>query len=340
MAVQVLEGNKAQDFLDRSWPQLYAADTAATPYQSASWLSAWAVQLTAATPIVLAMPGAALALVRQPHDDGMTRVVPLSAPHAEYVRPVGPAANDASTAADLTTRLEQLAREGDLVELTDIPAACAWGSTLASRPFWHCETTPCASVPLPVDYAAMSRSTRKEHRRRGREWDNLKALGQHVVYRRTSTVTELTTAYPALLDLHSLQRPDQDQAHAAKTWTTVLQDTGSQTAFIATLELNDTIVAAQLCLYRGQRCYSLRPAIHPDYSHLAPGHALLRHITEDLATEGFTHLDLGRTVPDGGQIGYKNQYLPRWSDTITARSGGLRRRPVHSSHACAVPAPA
>jgi hypothetical protein len=190
-------------------------------------------------------------------------------PHAEYVGPVGPAAQDPATVAQFATRLEQLADdEGDIVELTDIPATCAWAKSLSLGPRWHCEPTPCANVPLPVDYTAMSRSTRKEHRRRTRDWDNLTASGRHVAYRRTTTVTELTTTYVELLDLHGLRRPDEYQAHTEKTWTAVLQNTGSHTAVIATLELDAITVAAQLCLHRGQRCYFLRPAIHPAHAQL------------------------------------------------------------------------
>ncbi|MFI6626636.1 hypothetical protein [Streptomyces sp. NPDC050528] len=171
--------------------------------------------------------------------------MPLSAPHAEYVGPVGPAAQDPATVAHFTTHLEQLADEdGDVIEVTDIPATRAWSKSLTDSPRWRCEPTPCANVPLPVAYAAMSRSTRKEHRRRTRDWDNLTASGRHVAYRRTATVTELTTAYAELLDLHGLRHPHEDQAHTEKTWTAVLQNTGSDTAFIATLELGAITVAA------------------------------------------------------------------------------------------------
>jgi len=75
------------DFLDRDWPRLYEADPTATPYQSATWLSAWAMHLDAA---------------------GTQRVMPLAAPHAEYVGPVGPAAQDLATVAHFTTRLGQV----------------------------------------------------------------------------------------------------------------------------------------------------------------------------------------------------------------------------------------
>ena len=162
---------------------------------------------------------------------------------------VGPAAQDPATVAHFTTRLEQLAHEdGDIVELADIPATCVWAKSLAGSPRWHCEPTPCANVPLPVAYTSMSRSTRKEHRRRTRDWDNLTTSGRHVVYRRTATVTELTTAYVELLDLNGLRHPHEDQAHTEKTWTAVLQNTGSDTAFIATLELDAITVAAHLDL--------------------------------------------------------------------------------------------
>ena len=148
MTAQVLNGNAAWDFLDRDWPRLYEADPTATPYQSATWLSAWATHLDAtATPLVLSMPGAALALVRRPEPDGTQRVAPLSAPHAEYVGPVGPAAQGPATAAHFTTHLEQLADdESDIIELTDIPATCAWAKSLTDSPRWRCEPTPCANV--------------------------------------------------------------------------------------------------------------------------------------------------------------------------------------------------
>ncbi|MFD0069980.1 hypothetical protein, partial [Streptomyces sp. NPDC127574] len=55
--------------------------------------------------------------------------------------------------------------------------------------------------------------------------------------------------------------------------------------------------------------------------HLAPGHALLRYLTEDLAGEGFEVLDLGRTI--GAQQAYKQQYRPAWTRTVSALSAPL-----------------
>jgi CelD/BcsL family acetyltransferase involved in cellulose biosynthesis len=98
----------------------------------------------------------------------------------------------------------------------------------------------------------------------------------------------------------------------------VLNRCGPGTAFIATLALDGEVVAAQLCLTRNRRAYSVVPAMHPNYKDLAPGHALLRHLAQDLTCAGYEHLDLGRTVP--GQHAYKNQYRPRWSETLCAVS--------------------
>jgi CelD/BcsL family acetyltransferase involved in cellulose biosynthesis len=60
----------------------------------------------------------------------------------------------------------------------------------------------------------------------------------------------------------------------------------------------------------------------PAHMHLAPGHALLRYLVQDLTEEGFRILDLGRTT--GPALSYKRQYAPEWTSTVSALSAPHR----------------
>ncbi|WP_446045364.1 GNAT family N-acetyltransferase [Streptomyces olivaceus] len=97
----------------------------------------------------------------------------------------------------------------------------------------------------------------------------------------------------------------------------MLSELTDTTAFIATITIDGTLAAAQLCLYRGTTCWSLRPAMNPGAARLAPGHLLLPRLIDDLSSHGFTGLDLGRTAETDGQTGYKEQYQPRWSTALS-----------------------
>ncbi|WP_244415073.1 GNAT family N-acetyltransferase [Streptomyces hygroscopicus] len=170
----------------------------------------------------------------------------------------------------------------------------------------------------------MSSSTRREHRRRRRTWDQLDSDNQ-VRYRRTQDTDELLSAYDALVHLHQRRwgqcalPSDPASGTDDVRWRDVLRRCGSDTAFIATLGLGgQEIVAAQLCLYRGRQAWSVMPAMEPDHAHLAPGHAMLRYLADDLSAHGFRFLDLGRTAP--GQHSYKAQYAPQWTSTLSAAS--------------------
>ncbi|MGW1496589.1 GNAT family N-acetyltransferase [Streptomyces sp. NPDC002402] len=330
VTAQLLEGPHALAFLATAWPTLYERDVTATPYQSPAWLNAHAQQLPAtATPLVVAVttsqgPAAALALVRDLGQSGPT-VRPLSSPAAEYVRAVGPGVDEPAIADAFAGCLNSLARTSS-VQLPDLPTDSSLGQALIARPQWRHTTTPYAIVPLPVAYEALSRATRRDHTRRQRKWDAL-AADHSVVYRRTRTTPELLDAYDVLADLHrrrwagSEPQPATEPAADDTQWRTLLQTCGSDTAFIATLTLGDSteqqVVAAQLCLYRNHRAYSLCPAHDPAHQHIAPGHALLRRLCADLAEAGFVGLDLGRTRTDPKQLRYKAQYRPSWQTTST-----------------------
>ncbi|MFD5271555.1 GNAT family N-acetyltransferase [Streptomyces sp. NPDC058335] len=132
---------------------------------------------------------------------------------------------------------------------------------------------------------------------------------------------ELLTAYAVLARLHARRwagyAPPASSPHTpgALHRSAVLERCGANMAFIATLAVDDEIVAAQLCLTRHRL---FRRADHRPSFILAPGHALLRHLAQDLTTAGCEYLDLGRTVP--GQHAYKDEYRPRWSRTVSAVS--------------------
>ncbi|MFE7115295.1 GNAT family N-acetyltransferase [Streptomyces sp. NPDC057654] len=329
--INLLEDDEARLFLHDHGPSLYRNDATATPYQCPSWLAGWTEYLpSTAAPVILVAEGgatsepiAALPMARELRANTRPRLRPLGAPHAEYLRAVGPGAHQPTVAEALLRTLESLAQEDD-VELSDIPLGSVLGRQLESRPGWWQTTIPCAVLDLPVAYAALSPSTRREHRRRERTWQTLVGEGRRITYRRTRGTAELITAWEGLRDLYQRAR-GADPGFAEKgTWPALLQRLGSGTAFIATLELDETAVAAQLCLYRNTHCYSLLPAMDPEARDLAPGHALLRILTADLAAQGFTTLDLGRTRDTDGQRGYKAQYNARWSSTLTTGTGQSR----------------
>jgi len=328
-ALRVYTGPQAMDFLGGPWRALYARDAAATPFQSSAWLAAWARQLSSeVTPVVLVStsstgrPLAALALAR--HEDGTgVRVSPLSAPYAECVRPVGPHADDPAVVASFVFHLMLLAEEaGEGVSMTDVLATSGLGlylTQMSQNAGWNRVDTRYARVRLPFVYAALSRSTRREHSRRQRAWGRV-AEDRRVTYARTchpqtllDTESVIACLRPARWydQLFSGQAPESGRSH----WRSALQRLDPATTFIATLSLDDTVVAARLCLTRGRHCYSLVPLTDTGHRHLAPDHALLRHLTGDLTRKGFTMLDLGRTpAPEEGGAA---QYQPEWTSTLS-----------------------
>ncbi|MFE2103624.1 hypothetical protein, partial [Streptomyces sp. NPDC059468] len=190
-------GTAALDFLARAWPGLAARDAAATAYQDPAWLLAWARQLPlVCEPLVLAVldaeqPVAALALVREFARDGRPRITPLSCPASEQIRPVGESAEAASVL------IHGLPALGDDVVVADLPDSCLLARQAHNRWGAPDSQTLYATVPLPVDLTALSRSTRREHTRRRR---SVKALGDRVGYHRTRTRTELLAAFDVLED--------------------------------------------------------------------------------------------------------------------------------------------
>lgn len=338
VSVRALQGPAARDFLNVQWPILFEQDDLATPYQSPTWLGAHTDQLPTGSELLVLVaeaaskPTAAFAVVRDRSVADRMEVLPLSAPAAEYVRIVGPDAEQPAVAAAIAQALTKLDAD---VMLPDVPAASALGCHIGQ---WQHAITRCARIQLPVDYAAMSRSTRREHKRRQREWNELAASGHTVTYRRTTNSTDLLEAYSVLSHLHRLRwrgdRLDPRIEHRLNTaderFRTVLQRCASM-AFIGILAVDEDVVAAQLCLHRGRHVYSLLPAMSPAHQDLAPGHALLRHLSHDLSDAGYTALDLGRTSSAPGQLAYKSQYAPTWTATLTAARPMLNSRKEFSS---------
>ncbi|MFI5702585.1 GNAT family N-acetyltransferase [Streptomyces xanthochromogenes] len=328
-SVQTLAGAAALTFLAGPYTELYRADAAATAYQNPLWLSAWADTLPPhAQPLCLVVqcsdgtPAAALPLV---HDTTTPRpqVYPLSAPASDYVRATGPQADNPVVADAITRSLSQLARGGADVVISDVPAASGLGQAL-SHTAEHGGGQPhlfkCAVLDLPVDVTTMSVSTRRDHRRRQRRWNDLSS-NHLVVYSRSRTTAEMRAAAPVLAQIHHKRwagRPAQaGAAHpvTADGLDALLSRCGAENAFIATLAVDHAVVAAQLCLHDRRTCYSFVPAMDPAFRDLAPGHALLRNLIRDLHEHGFHALDLGRTTE--GQHAYKAQYQPHWTSTLT-----------------------
>ncbi|WP_330342661.1 GNAT family N-acetyltransferase [Streptomyces sp. NBC_00557] len=322
-------GQHAMDFLARMWPALAEADPAATAYQDAAWLLAWARHLPArCEPLVLAAvddgdrPLAALALARELTPDGRTCITALSSPASEQIRPVG------ENTDAVSVLLDHLPALGDEVLLTDLPDSCLLARQAHSRWGVPDAQTLYATVCLPVDLTALSRSTRREHTRRRRA---VQALGERVGYHRTRTGTQLLAAFDTLEDLHhrrnALRPPDAHAPDLTLPWRQVLNDCAGL-AFIATLTLDGQAVAAQLCLHHRDRAYSLITAMDPAHRELSPGHALLQMLCEDLTSEGYTALDLGRTTAHDGQRNYKAAHGATWTTTRTYTAPAALRPPV------------
>ncbi|MFF2205652.1 GNAT family N-acetyltransferase [Streptomyces sp. NPDC058145] len=309
-------GQQALDFLARRWAALTEQDAQATAYQDPGWLLAWARHLPVGhEPLVAAIwddeqPVAALALVREHACSGRTRITPLSWPASEQIRPVG------ESEQAVRVRVDRLPCLADDVHVADLPDSCLlarhahaqWGDSDAQ--------TLYATVPLPVDLSALSRSTRREHRRRRRL---VQALGDRVAYR-TSTRTDLLAAFDVLEDLHhrrnALRLPTTCAADLTLPWRQVLEEC-PEAALVATLTLDAEPVAAQLCLTRRDRAYSLITAMDPAHRDLSPGHALLYFLCDDLTAQGYAALDLGGTTAHDGQRAYKAPHGATWTTTRT-----------------------
>ncbi|MFI6341093.1 GNAT family N-acetyltransferase [Streptomyces sp. NPDC050535] len=333
VSVREYVGPQAMDVLAHQWHQLNSEDDLATPFQSPQWLTAWARQLPhTSTPVILAATSpsgrilAALAMARQ--DGGpRSRFVPLSAPHTECVRLVGPHAEDPAIARAFVFHLLLIAEAADAdVVMTDVPATSALGqclNQLCEDHGWQSTSAASASIPLPVHYDTLARSTQRQHTRRRHTWTRL-AASRTVTYTRTRHTQDLLDAFGVLCHLHQRRSRPQDALPApaiaadAHHWRPVLTHLGAAHAAIATLAVDDTVIAGQMILTRQPRCYSRIPATDPAYGHLAAGHALLRYLIADLAQEGFHTLELGRTT--GHHTTFERQYGPRRTPTLTALS--------------------
>ncbi|WP_369228538.1 GNAT family N-acetyltransferase (plasmid) [Streptomyces sp. R39] len=307
--------------MEQQWPALYQHDLAATPFGSPQWLLSWAAQLPPpASPLLLIAVDrsgvlGALALLHEDLGDGTTAVRTM--PYCEYVTPVGSGAQDHRVAEALASRVTGLARNGAVVTLENVPARSALGTALRTQPGWRHTTSRTAVVPLPLNMAELSKSLRRQHARRERAL----ADSGRVTYRRTRTAGGLLDAIPALKTLYTAQRETDDRGPTPRAWTEVLRRCAGS-AFIAEATLDGAVMASQLCLYRGRHCYSVLPAMNPAMRHLAPGHALLRWLAGDLATSGFSCLDLGPTRDIPGQVEYKSQYSPIWGVTLSSVADG------------------
>ncbi|PNE43450.1 GNAT family N-acetyltransferase [Streptomyces noursei] len=277
--LRVLEGQHAQDYLTERWPTLYAHDLDATPYQSPRWLRAWAALLPAKTvPLILVAEGpapAALALTisRTSEKGAPIRIQPLGSPHAEQVRPIGPGARHPAVAHALARYLGAAASSGTHVILPDLPTHTPLGHILQAQPAWQHSTADYATVNLPVRYADMSPATRREHARRERTWAQLNADGR-VHYSRTRTQKELVAATAMAEQLHQRRWDGRPILHGAdpSALLDVIRRIGPQEALVASLRLDGTPVAAAVCLYRGDACYSVLPAMEPEQPEMAFGH--------------------------------------------------------------------
>lgn len=216
------------------------------------------------------------------------------------------------------------------IEPLDLSAVIARGALLATgtdwriaqagRAAWETTRTRSALIPLPLDWGTLSPSLQRQHAKRERRIH----ASHSITYARTRTTDELLRMQPEVERLHAARWTPAPGARTSRPdWRAVLTELTDEKAFIASIAIDGVLAAAQLCLYRGITCWSLRPAMNPDFAGLAPGHLLLRRLIDDLSAHGFAGLDLGRTAETDGQIGYKDQYQPQWSTTLSFRAAQL-----------------
>ncbi|SCF72223.1 Acetyltransferase involved in cellulose biosynthesis, CelD/BcsL family, partial [Streptomyces sp. MnatMP-M17] len=316
--VRMLEDDAATTWISRWWPTLYEADPRATAYQSPQWVTAWLLQLpSSSSPVVMTIAdegGVSAALPLARHRTGATDVISALTPYAEYNDLVGPGARHPYIAQALAADLDQFLQDGQNPELAHVPTSSALGRALDGRSAWHATRTRTALVPLPLDWEVLPGNQRRQHAKRERR---IRA-GHAITYARTRTTGELLQMQPELERLHAARwAPAPRPSTSQPDWGAVLNELTDTTAFIATITIDGALAAAQLCLYRGTTCWSLRPAMNPGAARLSPGHLLLRRLIDDLSSHGFTGLGLGRTAETDGQTGYKEQYQPRWSTALS-----------------------
>ncbi|MEV6532778.1 GNAT family N-acetyltransferase [Streptomyces sp. NPDC051639] len=251
---------------------------------------------------------AALALAR--HEDGMRpRIAPLSAPCAPYVRPIGPHADDPAVARAFAFHLLLVAEQDDAeIALAAVGADSPLGHSLSLADAdisWTRTAATRTAIQLPVCYDTLPSSVQREHARRRRTWTRL-AADHTITYTRSRHLKDLMAAATVWATLQRRHGPLQDNV-GAEGWETVLEEVRAAKACIATLSVDRAVIAAQLCLTRGAHCYALPLAVDPAHRHLAPGHALLRLLVDDLAADGIhtLHLDpaTGRRHASRGQYG-------------------------------------
>ncbi|MER6443397.1 GNAT family N-acetyltransferase [Streptomyces sp. NPDC001185] len=149
------------------------------------------------------------------------------------------------------------------------------------------------AILLPVRYDTLPPSVQREHARRQRTWTRL-AVTHTINYTRTRHSQDLAVAAAVWADLQHRHGPHDNAG--TTDWISVLEHQRAPQASIATLSVDSTVIAAQLCLTRGPHCYTLPLTADPARRHLAPGHALLRHLVDDLAADGFHTLHLAPTT--------------------------------------------
>ncbi|MEW2573292.1 GNAT family N-acetyltransferase [Streptomyces sp. NPDC047070] len=293
-------GADALTILARHWPALYAHDRQAPPFQSPGWLGG-AVRLlpATATPVVLAAMTAAsriiaaLALARH-RNRGRIRVEPLSTRPATHTHLIGPHAERDAVAEAFALHLLLLQETGADVMLPGLRADTAFGRAVQAicPDSLTTQASPPAALALPFSFEALAPSRQRAHARRCRHWAQLAAT-HTITYRRSHHQRALRAGLKVLTALHQAEQARPRGPGTAVPWRAVAPALGAAGAFVADLHIDTIPVAAQLCLTRGHACYSVEQVTHPGYRHVAPGHALLRHLLDDLTQEGFHTLHSG-----------------------------------------------
>jgi CelD/BcsL family acetyltransferase involved in cellulose biosynthesis len=321
-ALDVLWDDAARDYLAGAWAQLYAADSAATPFQSAPYYLGWLATAGAESvrPLVarLVHVGGTLAMALQCRTDSAGEVVePLTTPWSDYVRPVGVGSEDPALCRALFGDLPVHTGSDRQVHVSELAEGSPAVRALNAVPDWTravCSRT--AQVRLPGRWASLP--TSGEH---GRKLRRLAAAGAvAVIY--SANRTELVAATERLIDLHADQWADRTDAVApftdpvvAACYRTLAASMNPEEMIVSELTLDGRTIAAYLGFARGPTYYAYRPAMSRAHYRISPGHLLLLSMLRDF-TARYDVFDLTR-----GEYGYKQAYADQWCDNLEFRFG-------------------
>lgn len=313
-------GSDARRYLSGPWRTLYADDPRATPFQSPGWYLGWLRTVGASSGVMQAVlvvrrgdrDAAALAL-QFVQEDRSTTLTALTAPWADYARPIGWLSEDPAVCVSLIDGLADAVPPRGIVTIAELAADSAIAAMLGQAADWQgtiCSRT--AQLRLPGGWADLP--SRGEY---ARKLGRLRARGTvRVVH--TNDQMALRAALERLMVMHAEQwaaRPDVVAPFTDPVVTVGYRDLAAEVdpaeMVISELTLDGRVLATYLGFARNRCYYAYRPAMDLRERRNSPGHLLLLHMLRDFAARGDVVFDLTR-----GEYQYKNAYADHWRDNL------------------------